>query len=121
MGKWNNERGEKMGSLFLGFIKESSEEMDETISQLKSCDANDVRCFELSLRVQAETCSSLYAVFAHVCDDFSLTDKRLLDASCIEAFDSELDRLVKKKGSNDEVIKKLSEYRAKLIDYTLWN
>lgn len=121
MGKWNNERGEKMRSLFLGFIKESSEEMDETISQLKSCDANDVRCFELSLRAQAEICSSLYTIFAQVCDDFSFANKRLLDMSCINAFDSELDRLVKKKASNDEVIKMLSEYRAKLIDYTLWN
>lgn len=110
-----------MMNLFLGFIKESSEEMDETIRQLKSCDANYVRGLERSLRIQAEICSSLYTIFAQVCDDFSFANKRLLDMSCINAFDSELDRLVKKKGSNDGVIKMLSEYRAKLIDFSLWN
>jgi len=110
-----------MMNLFLGFIKESSEEMDETIRQLKSCDANDVRGLERSLRIQAQVCSSLYAIFALVCDDFSFADKRLLDMSCIDAFDSVLDRLAKKKGSNEVVIKKLSENRAKLIDFTLWN
>lgn len=93
----------------------------EAVVQLQDCSDKETRGLERRLRAQAETCSSLYAIFAQACDDFSFTDKRLLDTSCIDAFDGELDRLVKKKGSNGEVIKKLSEYRAKFIDFTLWN
>ena len=121
MEKGNNERGEKMRDLFLRFFEESREEMDETIRQMGSCDANGLRGLEHSLRVHAKVCSSLYAVFAQVCDDFSLYNKKLLDSSCMDAFDSELDGLAKKGSSEKGVIKKLSEYRSKLIDFMLWN